>query len=69
MLFRKIPCGQCSQGIFFLKPPDRVMELLNISNILPFHKHMRDRDPHEENEGVFKKHTLSLAEGTCSVLS
>ena len=54
---------------FILKPSDRVMELLNISNILPVHQHMSDRDPHEENEGVFKKHTLCLAEGTCPVLS
>jgi hypothetical protein len=43
--------------------------LLNISNIWPFHQHMRDRDPPEENEGVFKKHALSLAEGARPVLS
>jgi hypothetical protein len=31
-----------------------LMGLLNISTIWPFHQHMNDRDPLEENEGVFK---------------
>jgi len=29
--------------------------LLNISNIWPFHQHMRDRYPQENNERVLKK--------------
>jgi hypothetical protein len=33
--------------------------LLNISNIWPVHQHMRDRDPPEENEEVFKKARLA----------
>jgi hypothetical protein len=28
--------------------------LLNISNIWPFHQHMRNRYPQEDNERVFK---------------
>lgn len=30
-------------------------ELLNISNIWPFHQHMRDRYPQEDNDRVLKK--------------
>ena len=38
-------------NFFILKPSEHVMELLNISKILPFHQHRSDRDSHEENEG------------------
>ena len=38
-------------NFFILKPSEHVMELSNISKILPFHHHMSDRDPHEEHEG------------------
>jgi hypothetical protein len=37
------------------RPHKARTQLLNISTIWPFHQHMRDRDPPEENEGVFKK--------------